>query len=175
MSNYATRKESVHATGVDISDLVVKKDFVALKDEVDKIDIDKLVNVPMGLKILKIREDDDVVGKLKDNQFVKNTKFNTLKTKFKKVFWRNYLNSYKSTIYNSYTVRDTKIRDLDKKIPDLSGLVKKTDSDPKISETERNYFTTSDYNKFVSHILMQKTKKNYLTNMMFLTSWKSLA
>ena len=86
MSNYATRKESVHATGVDISDLVVKKGFVALKDEVDKIDIDKLVNVPMGLKILKIREDDDVVGKLKDNQFVKNTKFNTLKTKLKKVF-----------------------------------------------------------------------------------------
>ena len=84
LSNYATRKESVHATGVDISDLAVKKDFVALKDEVDKIDIDKLVNVPKGLKILKIRED-DVVGKLKFNQFVKNTKFNTLKTKFKKV------------------------------------------------------------------------------------------
>ena len=46
MSNYATKKELDHAVGVDISDLSTKKDFIVLKDEVDKIGINKLVNVP---------------------------------------------------------------------------------------------------------------------------------
>ena len=46
MSNYATKKELNHAVGVDISDLSAKKDFIVLKDEVDKIGINKLVNVP---------------------------------------------------------------------------------------------------------------------------------
>ena len=46
LSNYATKKELDHAVGVDISDLSTKKDFIVLKDEVDKIGINKLVNVP---------------------------------------------------------------------------------------------------------------------------------
>ena len=46
LSNYATKKELDHAVGVDISDLSAKKDFIVLKDEVDKIGINKLVNVP---------------------------------------------------------------------------------------------------------------------------------
>ena len=36
LSNYATKKELGHATGVDTSDLAAKKDFIALKAEVDK-------------------------------------------------------------------------------------------------------------------------------------------
>ena len=40
--NYATN----HATGVGLSDLATKKDFIALTAEVDKLDINKLVNVP---------------------------------------------------------------------------------------------------------------------------------
>ena len=46
MSNYATKKELDHATGVDTSDLAVKKDFIALKAEFSQLDINKLVNVP---------------------------------------------------------------------------------------------------------------------------------
>ena len=68
-----------------------------MKTEVDKLDIDKLVNVPTCLNNLKRRVDDLDVGKLTnvpvalkklndvvDNQFVDNTKFNTRKTKVKK-------------------------------------------------------------------------------------------
>ena len=47
LSNYATKKELDHATGVETSDLVAKEDFTALKAEVDKLDINKLVNVPI--------------------------------------------------------------------------------------------------------------------------------
>ena len=46
MLNYATKKELNHATGIDTSDLVVKKDFIFLKAEVNKFDIVKVVNVP---------------------------------------------------------------------------------------------------------------------------------
>ena len=67
LSNYATKKELEHATGIDTSDLTAKKDFIALKAEVDKLDIDKLqlVNLPTSLNNLKIKVDDLDVGKLK--------------------------------------------------------------------------------------------------------------
>ena len=45
MSNYAIKKELDHAAGVDTSDLAAKKDFIALKAELDKLDINKLANV----------------------------------------------------------------------------------------------------------------------------------
>ena len=45
LSNYTTKKELEHATGDDTSDLTAIKDIIVLKDEVDKLDINKLVNV----------------------------------------------------------------------------------------------------------------------------------
>ena len=53
LSNYATKKELEHGTGVDKSDLAAKKDFVALKAKVDKLDINKLVKVSNSLNNLK--------------------------------------------------------------------------------------------------------------------------
>ena len=65
-----------------------------MKSEADKLDINKLTNVPICLNNLKIKVDDLDVGKLKtvpldlkksndviENEVGKNTKFNTLKTK----------------------------------------------------------------------------------------------
>ena len=65
-----------------------------MKVEVDKLDIYELTNVPTSLNNLKTKVDDLDVGKLKtapvdlkkvsevvNNEFAKNTKFNTLKTK----------------------------------------------------------------------------------------------
>ena len=59
MSNYATKKELEHATGIDISDLTVKKDFI------DKLDINKLTNVPTSLNNLKTKVNDLDLGNLK--------------------------------------------------------------------------------------------------------------
>ena len=66
---------------------------VVLKEEVDKLPILKLVNVPANMNNLKTKVDDLYVGKLKtvlvdlkklsdvaDNEVVKNKKFNTLQT-----------------------------------------------------------------------------------------------
>ena len=88
LSNYATKNELDHPTRVDA------KIFFALKAEVDKLDINKLVNVPTSLDNLKTKVDHLDVGKLKTvskdlkklsdvvaNEVVKNAKFNTLKAK----------------------------------------------------------------------------------------------
>ena len=45
LSFYATKKELEHSTGIGASDLAAKKDFIALKSEVDKLDINKLVQL----------------------------------------------------------------------------------------------------------------------------------
>ena len=63
--NYATKKELKDAIGVDTSNLVAKSDFIALKAEVEKVDINNLVNVPNSLNNLKAKVDDSHVDKLK--------------------------------------------------------------------------------------------------------------
>ena len=85
-----------------------------MKAEVDKLDINKLVNVPTSLNNLKTKVDDLDVGKLKavpidlkklsnvvKNQVTKNTK-------------------YKSTKYKTLT---TKVDNFDKKVPDTTTLI----------------------------------------------------
>ena len=42
---------------------------------------------------------------------------------------------------------------VESKIPERNTLVEKVDFDVKISDFEKNYFTTSDYNKFTNNIL----------------------
>ena len=135
-------KEFDHITGVHTSDLAAKRDFIVLKVDVDKWDINKLVNFPSTLNNLKIKVDDLDIGKLKtvpvnlknlsdavDNEVVKNTKFNTLNTKVNNLekinSWCNYINSCKSIQHRQVPFIE-KIRDVDKKIPDTSGLVSTT-------------------------------------------------
>ena len=104
--NYATNKELDHDTDTDTSDLATKKKFIDLKAEVDKLDIPKLVNVPAKFNNLKTKVDDLDAGKVKtlpvdlrkindvvDNEIVKNTKFNILRTKSNNLENLNYFNS----------------------------------------------------------------------------------
>ena len=57
------------------------------------------------------------------------------------------------------TAINTKIKEVDNKIPNLSSLVKKTDYDAKISDIQGKYFTTSDYNNFMGDIFDAKIKQ----------------
>ena len=65
VANYATKTQLEHATGIDISDLAAKKDFIALKAEVDNLDINKPTNVGISLINLKTKVHDLDVDKLK--------------------------------------------------------------------------------------------------------------
>ena len=55
-------------------------------------------------------------------------------------------------------VLNTKIDDVERKIPNASSLVNKRNYGDKILDTEGKYFTTSDYNKFMSDILDARIK-----------------
>ena len=53
MSNYATKTDLKNAAGIDTSSFTKKVDLAGLKSNVDKLDIDKLKNVPTNLRNLK--------------------------------------------------------------------------------------------------------------------------
>ena len=61
--NYATKTDLKNATHVDTSDFPLKKKLANLKTEVDKLDIDKLVPVPVNLSKLSDLLKNDVVKK----------------------------------------------------------------------------------------------------------------
>ena len=61
------------------------------------------------------------------------------------------------------TVLDTKIKEVDNKIPDLSGLIKKIDYEAKILEIKGKHLLL-DYNKFMSNILDAKIRQKESVN-----------
>ena len=65
MSNHATKKELDYAIAVDTYDLATKKGFIALKAEIDKLEINKLIMFQLVWIILKTKLDNLDVGKLK--------------------------------------------------------------------------------------------------------------
>ena len=63
LSNYATKTALENITHVDTSSLAVKTNFANLKTEVNKLDIEKLVPVPVDLNKLSNAVKNDVVKK----------------------------------------------------------------------------------------------------------------
>ena len=57
MSNYARKADLKNATGVDTLKFAKRVDLADLKSDVDKLDIDKLKNVPTNLSYLKSKVD----------------------------------------------------------------------------------------------------------------------
>ena len=52
LSNYATKADIKNITHVDTSEFVLKTNLASIKTKVDKLDIDKLVPVPLDLRKL---------------------------------------------------------------------------------------------------------------------------
>ena len=61
MSNYATKTDIEDISHVNTSSFVLKSNLDSLKTEIDKLDIDKLVPVPVDLSKLSDVVKDDVV------------------------------------------------------------------------------------------------------------------
>ena len=92
---------------VDTSNFALKSNLASLKTEVDKLDIDKLVPVPVDLsKLIDVAK----------NDFVKKTVYDKL---FAKV---NIIDTSTFVLKTRY---DTDKSEIQNKIPDTSGLVKK--------------------------------------------------
>ena len=114
LSNYTTKTDLRNVTHIDTSSFALKTNLASLKTEVDQLDIDKLVPVPVDLSKLS-----DVVK----NDVVKKTVYDKLVAK---------VNNIDTSDFVLKTKYQTDKTELQKKIPDVSNLVKKT----KITELE---------------------------------------
>ena len=63
LSNYATKTDVKNISHVDTSNFALKSSLASLKTELDKLDIDKLVPVPVDLRKLSDAVKNDVVKK----------------------------------------------------------------------------------------------------------------
>ena len=118
LSNYATKTDIKSISHVDTSSLALKSNLASLKTEVDKLDTNKLVPVPVDLSKLS-----DVVK----NEVVKKTVYDKLVAK---------VNSIDTSTFILKTKYDTDKTKLERQIPNTSGLVEKTDYSAKITEIE---------------------------------------
>ena len=64
LSNYATKTDIKNISNVDTSSFALKINLADLKTEVDKVDIDKLVPIPVDLSKLSDVLKNDVVKKM---------------------------------------------------------------------------------------------------------------
>ena len=117
LSNYAVKFDIEKATGVDILKLAKKADLASLqtKTNIDKLDTDKLKTVPGNLNNLESKVNEMYIDKLK-----------TVPGELKKL----------SNVVDKYVFKqadyDTKVKEIEDKIVDPGGLVKKTGYDTRI-------------------------------------------
>ena len=164
-------------THVDTSNFALKTNLANLKTEVDKLDIDKLVSVPVDLSklsdVIKKAEYNKLANKVNNidtSGFILKTKYDAYKLELEKKI-PDTINLIKKSDYN------TKISEIENKIPSNSNLatktalaivenkilstnnlVKKTDYDAKITEIENKitnhkhdeYITTPEFNKLTA-------------------------
>ena len=127
LSNYATKTGLKNVTHVDTSSFAIKTNLTNLKNEVDKLEIDKLTPVPVDFSKLNDVAKNDVVKKtvydklvakvdnINFSEFVLKAMYNTDKTELEKKI-RDVTNF----------VKKTKLTELESKIPDISNLATKT-------------------------------------------------
>ena len=114
LSDYPTKTDLKNVTHVDVSSFASKTNLASLKTEVDKIDVGKLKTVPVDLAKLS-----NVVK----NYVVKKTEYNKLFTKVDNIDTTRFV--LKTKYEKDGSDFEDKISKIDKKIPDVSGLVKK--------------------------------------------------
>ena len=127
LSNYATKTDLKNVTHVDTSSFALKANLANLKTEFDKLVIDKLAPAPVDLSKLTdvVKNDvvkntvyDKLVAKVNNidaNDFVLKTKYSTDKTELEKKI---------PDVSN--LVKERKLTELENKIPDINNLATKT-------------------------------------------------
>ena len=109
LSNYVAKADIKDISHVDTSSFAINSNLANLKTEVDKLDIDKLVPVPVDLIKLSNVVKTDVVKKTVHDKLV------------------GKLNSIDTSAFGLKTKYDTDKSEIEYKIPDTSNFIKKTD------------------------------------------------
>ena len=151
LSNYATKADIKNISHVDSLCFALKANLVSFKIEVDKLDIDKLVPVPVNLRKLSDVVKIDVVKK----------------SEYKKLVAK--VDNIDTSVFVLTTKYDKDKSELENKIPDTSGLTKKTDYNTKIAEIEgkvpdvTNLATKADVENKISDVSNLVKKTDYDT------------
>ena len=119
LSNYATKTDFRNAAGVDTSFFAKKAELANLESDVDKLDIDKFKNLPNDLNNLKSKVDKLDVDKLVPAP-VDLSKLSDVVKK----------DVAKKDVY------DTKIKNIENKIPDITNLATNASLNFKINEVK---------------------------------------
>ena len=117
LSSYATKADIKNITHIDTSGFALKANLANLKTEIDKLDIDKLVPVPVDLSKLSDVVKNDVIKKT-----VYNTKIAEIEGKIPDI---------------SNLAIKISLTSVENKIPDTNSSVKKTDYNTKIADIEK--------------------------------------
>ena len=160
LSNYATKADIKNISHVDTSSFALQTNLASLKTEVDKLNIDKLVPIPVDLSKLS-----DVVK----NDVVKKTDYGKLVAK---------VNSIDTSGFVLKTKCGTDKSELENKIPDTSGLVKKTNYDAKIADIEGKIPSVSSLVKKAGYDTKMTEIENKLNNHnydQYITEFNTLA
>ena len=143
-----------------------------LKSKVDKLDVDKLVPVPVDLSKLSDVVKNDVVKKDVYNAKIKNIedKIPDITNVATNTTLNAKINEVENKIPNiTDLVTTTALTAVENKIPNVSNLVNKTDYNTKISEIGNKittdydndkYITSQKCNRLASKKIYRKTKTN---------------
>ena len=121
LSNYATKPDVKNILHVDTSSFTLKTNLANLKTKVEKLDLNKLVPVPVDLNKLS-----DVVK----NDVIKKTNYNAKITKIPDV---------------SKFATKPALTNLSNTVPDINTLIKKSVYDTKIAEIESQYVSNTGF------------------------------
>ena len=111
LSNYATKTDTKNFSHIDTSSFALKSNLASLKTEVDKLDIDKLVPVPVDLSKLS-----DVVK----YDVVKKTVYDKLAAKVNSIDTSVFV--LKTNYDRDKSTYNTKITEIEGKTPSISDL-----------------------------------------------------
>ena len=150
LSNYATKDDIKNITHADTSSFALKTNLPNLKTEVDKLDIDKLITVPVDLSKLSNVVKNDVVKKTVYDKFV--AKVNNFDTSglVKKTDYNTKISKIEDKIPDtSGLATKSALTTVENKITSISGLVKKTEYNTKITDIE-DKLNNHNHNKYVA-------------------------
>ena len=122
LSNYTTKADLKNETGIDALSFAKRVDLANIKSNVDKLDIDKLKNVPTNLNNLKNKVDtlnvedvDELIPVPVDLSKLSDVAKNDV---------------VKKDLYSA------KIKNVEDKMPDITNLATKTNTNAKINEVK---------------------------------------
>ena len=131
LSNYATKDDIKNITHLNTLNFALKTNLANLKTEVDNLDVDKLAAVPVDLSKLSNVVKNGVAKETVYDKLVAKVNSIDISGRVKKTDYNTKINEIERKIPNSNsfvkkTYYNTKITEIEGKIPDISGLATET-------------------------------------------------